>query len=280
MVVTLALETDEARAAAEAATDGDGLLLLVPRVDGRYARVGTVARVESTGELPNGLDAVVLRGLFRAVVGVGVAGSGPAVWVEADPARDPEQATDRARELAQEYRAVVAAIAERLRGASAPGRAGRRLGARRARRHGGLVARPRRSSARSSCSRRSTSRQRLALAVAWARDALAELELTEKIRTEVSDGMEKQQREFLLRRQLDAIRKELGESDDDAVAEYRARLDERDVPDSVREAIVARARSARAHRRPEPRAGVDPNVARHDARRAVGHAFRRDSRRR
>ena len=122
--------------------------------------------------------------------------------------------------------------------------------------------------------------ERLSLAVAWARDALAELELTEKIRTEVSDGMEKQQREFLLRRQLDAIRKELGESDDDAVGEYRARLDERDVPDSVREAIVARARSTRAHRRPEPRAGVDPNVARHDPRRAVGHAFRRDPRRR
>ena len=72
----------------------------------------------------------------------------------------------------------------------------------------------------------------------WARDALAELELTEKIRTEVSDGMDKQQREFLLRRQLDAIRKELGESDDDIVAEYRARLDGRDVPEAVREAVT------------------------------------------
>src|SRR5713101_5452259 len=61
MVVTLALETDEAKTAAEAAGP-EGRLLLVPRVDGRYARVGTVARVESGGELPNGTHALVLRG--------------------------------------------------------------------------------------------------------------------------------------------------------------------------------------------------------------------------
>ena len=116
MVVTLVLETDEARAAAEAATEGDGRLLLVPRVEGRYARVGTVARIESTGELPNGLDAVVLRGLTRAVVGVGVPGTGAAVWVQVDVVPDPAEPSDRARELAKEYRAVVGAIAGRLRG--------------------------------------------------------------------------------------------------------------------------------------------------------------------
>jgi ATP-dependent Lon protease len=237
MVVTLVLETEEARAAAGAATSGDGLLLLVPRVDGRYARVGTVARVESTGELPNGMDAVVLRGLFRAVVGVGVAGSGPAVWVQADPARDPEPATDRAHELAKEYRAVVAAIAERLRGA-------RLQDALAGVSELGALADTAGWWPDLSVERKVELletvdvEERLSLAVAWARDALAELELTEKIRTEVSDGMEKQQREFLLRRQLDAIRKELGEGDEDVVAEYRARLDERAVPDSVREAIV------------------------------------------
>jgi len=74
MVVTLALETEAARTAAEAA-GSEGLLLLVPKVDGRYARVGTVARVESEGELPNGIRALVLRGLHRAVVGTGVTGT-------------------------------------------------------------------------------------------------------------------------------------------------------------------------------------------------------------
>ena len=71
MVVTIALETDEARAAADAA-GADGQLLLVPRVDGRYARVGTVVQLEDTGELRNGLRALVVRGLHRAVIGAGV----------------------------------------------------------------------------------------------------------------------------------------------------------------------------------------------------------------
>src|SRR3954469_10419968 len=89
MVVTLALETDEAKAAAEAALAGDGHLLLVPYADGRYARVGTVARVDSAGELPNGMNALILRGLHRAVLGaavpapVGAAGAaGGALYVE------------------------------------------------------------------------------------------------------------------------------------------------------------------------------------------------------
>jgi ATP-dependent Lon protease len=79
---------------------------------------------------------------------------------------------------------------------------------------------------------------RLEKVLGWARDALAELEVAEKIRSEVSDGMEKQQREFLLRRQMDAIRKELGEGDEDFVAEYRRRIDEGALPDGVREAAI------------------------------------------
>ena len=82
-VATLTLETDEARAAVAAANDGDGRLLLVPRIDGRYARVGTVAVVEESGELPNGLSAAIIRGLHRATLGTGVAGTGTALWVEA-----------------------------------------------------------------------------------------------------------------------------------------------------------------------------------------------------
>src|SRR5581483_10713059 len=66
----------------------------------------------------------------------------------------------------------------------------------------------------------------------------AELEVAEKIRSDVTDGMEKQQREFLLRRQMDAIRKELGEGDDDIAGEYRRRIDEADLPDSVRDAAI------------------------------------------
>ena len=111
MVVTIALETDEARAAADAATSTDDQLLLVPRVDGRFARVGTVVKIEDAGELRNGLRALVVRGLHRATIGAGVAGTGTALWVEAETV-DDEPVTDEARELAREYRAVVENILE------------------------------------------------------------------------------------------------------------------------------------------------------------------------
>lgn len=87
MVVTVALETDEARAAADAAMSGPGQLLLVPRIQGRYASVGAVATIETSGELPNGGRALVLRATGRAVIGVGVPGSGTALWVQAEPAQ-------------------------------------------------------------------------------------------------------------------------------------------------------------------------------------------------
>src|SRR4051812_13222384 len=85
MVVTMAIESDEARAAIDATEFADGRVLLVPRLDDRYARVGTVAKVEDSGELPSGLRAIVVRGLHRAVVGTGVpAPTGSALWVQAE----------------------------------------------------------------------------------------------------------------------------------------------------------------------------------------------------
>ena len=129
MVVTATLETPESRSASSAAGDTGGHLLLVPKVDGRYATVGTVAKIENAGELPNGQLAVVVRGLHRARIGAGVAGTGTATWVEIEPIDDPP-ATERATQLAREYRAVVenileargaAQVAELLRGMTDPG---------------------------------------------------------------------------------------------------------------------------------------------------------------
>jgi ATP-dependent Lon protease len=237
MVVTLALETDEAKAAADAIGD-DGQLLLVPRVDGRYARVGTIARVESAGELPNGVRALVLRGVQRAVVGVGVAGTSSGLWVEAEPVDDSGEPTEHVRELARDYRAIVGAIAERLgagrlrealRGVTDPGALADTAGwwpELEAERKLELL-------------ETLDVEERLEKVVAWARDALAELDVAEKIRSEVTDGMERQQREFLLRQQLSAIKKELGEEgDDDVIEEYRRRVAEGGLPESVRESAT------------------------------------------
>ena len=238
MVVTLALETDEAKAAADAAVDGDGQLLLVPRVDGSYARVGTIARVESAGELPNGERALVLRGVQRAVVGVGVAGTSAGLWVEADPVEDDGEPTERARELARDFRAIVGAIAERLgasrlrealRGVTDPGALADTAG-------WWPDLEPER---KVELLETLDVEQRLEKVVAWARDALAELDVADKIRSEVTDGMQKQQREFLLRQQMSAIKKELGEDgDDDVIEEYRRRVAEGGLPEAVRESAT------------------------------------------
>jgi ATP-dependent Lon protease len=110
MVVTIALETPEARAAADAAAGGE--LLLVPVIDGRYSSVGVVTKIEDHGDLPNGLTALVLRGEHRALIGSGVAGEGSALWVQANRAVETSRQTPRAAELSREYKAVVESILE------------------------------------------------------------------------------------------------------------------------------------------------------------------------
>src|SRR5207302_7805669 len=60
---------------------------------------------------------------------------------------------------------------------------------------------------------------RLRKLIEWTRETLADASLKDKIRSEVQEGMEKRQREFLLRQQMEAIKKELGEGDGDVAAE-------------------------------------------------------------
>jgi ATP-dependent Lon protease len=234
MVVTLALETDEAKAAVDAAGDSADVLL-VPRQDGRYARVGTIAHIEGRMTLPGGTPALVVRGEGRAAVGAGVVGTGSALWVEVAEVEDPP-ASDRTPELAREYRAVARALLDAL-------------GARRLTSSLADVDEPGALADTAawlpdlSFERKVELLEtvdvdeRLERATTWAKEALGEIELAEKIRSDVTDGMETRQREFLLRQQMAAIRKELGEDDDDPVAEYRARLADRDLPADVVEAV-------------------------------------------
>jgi len=235
MVVTLALETDEARDAVDAAVDGQ--VLLVPRIDGLYTQVGTVAAVEDTGEVRRGVRAAVVRGLHRARIGAGVPGLGRALLVEADAVDDVEP-SERAHDLAREYVAVIESVLDH-RGARGIAAALRELD------DPGQIADTAGYSPDLSTDQKLQVLEtvdveaRLEKVLGWAKDTLAELTLKERIRTEVSDGMEKQQREFLLRQQLSAIRKELGESDDEDLTDrYRARAHEPGVPDAVREAVL------------------------------------------
>ncbi|HWC12454.1 MAG TPA: LON peptidase substrate-binding domain-containing protein [Acidimicrobiales bacterium] len=205
MVVTMALETEEARVAVEAAASGDGRLLVVPRVDDRYARVGTVSKLEDSGELPSGTRAVVVRGMERAVVGAGVPGTGSALWVQAERVGEHEP-SERCFELAREYRAVVQNIleergarqlAEALRGITDPGAMADTAG----------YSPDLTLEQKVELLETVDVEARLERVLAWAKDTLADLALKERIRNDVAEGMEKTQREFLLRQQLAAIRK-------------------------------------------------------------------------
>ncbi len=237
MVITMALETDEARAAVEAATAADGHLLLVPRVDGRYAGVGTITTIEDSGKLPNGVRGVVVRGVQRARIGAGVPGTGSALWVRIEPVEEHADG-DAVDELAREYRAVMeniltergaAGLITVLDNMTEPGALADSAG----------YSPDLDFEQKTLVLETVDVEARLRLVLDWARETLGDLTLRQRIRTDVEEGMEKTQREFLLRRQMDAIRKELGElgDGDDQGDDLRARVDAADLPDDVRTAV-------------------------------------------
>jgi len=233
MVVTLTIESDEARAAIGATAEGDdALLMTVPRVDGRYAGVGVVAEIEDVGRMRNGVEAVVIRGLRRATVGLGVAGTGEATWVQVEPADEP--VSDRARDLAKEYRGAIEAItdargvpavAEFLRGVTDAGQLADTSG------YSPDLSFEQKVDVLETLDVEA----RLEKVLRWAKETLAEIQVKERIRDEVAGSLEERQREVLLREQMSAIRKELGEDGtEDVIEEYRTKIAEAGMPEDVR----------------------------------------------
>ena len=236
MVVTIALETDEARNAIAAAHAADSAIFVVPKIDGRYARIGTLARVEDAVRLPTRIEVRVIRGLQRAMLGTTVAEVGDAVWVQIEPIEDSAPASERVRELARVYRATVENIveargvpevAQMLRGITDPGALVDTAG----------YSPDLSFEQKVEILQTLDVERRLELAIAWANRTLADLELKEKIGREVAEGMDKRQREFLLREQLEAIRKELGEADDgpSIAEEFRAKIAASGMPEQARQ---------------------------------------------
>ena len=240
MVFTLTLETEEARAAVEAAPTSGGRLVLVPRIEGRYSPVGVISEIVETGELPGGSLAAVVRGVERATIGTAVPGTGSALWIQVDPVTRSD-ASEQALALAREYRAVLENIllsrgagrmAERLRDITDPGQISDISG----------YSPDLTLAQKVEVLETLDLEKRLRLVLGWARDTLADLTLRERVKSNVEEGIERTQREFLLRRQLEAIRKELNEldgTDDDGSPDgYRTRIEQLDVPDGVKTAVV------------------------------------------
>src|SRR5207237_444997 len=115
MSATIPMDSEDARSAVQAALAQDGLLLLLPKVDSRYATVGVVAKIEEQGNLPDGTEVAAVQGRTRAVLGQVTPENG-SLWAQVELAPDPTAWSDRARELAHEYRAIVENILE-IRGA-------------------------------------------------------------------------------------------------------------------------------------------------------------------
>jgi ATP-dependent Lon protease len=232
MSVTLAVEGDDQKAAIEAARQGNRLILLVPRVEGKFGAIGTAARLGESAELPTGAEAFMIRGEYRARLGSGQADIGGALWVKADPIEDPEPPTEKSVELAREYRALLENLVESrgvpqvvqfLRAARTPGHLADLAG----------YSPDLSTEQKLQILETVDLEERLTTLIKWTKGILADASLKEKIRSDVAEGMEKTQREFLLRQQLEAIKKQLNEGQTDVVSTYRERVAKAEMPESV-----------------------------------------------
>jgi ATP-dependent protease La len=214
----------------------DERVLLVPRHDGEYAMVGTVAEVSELVRLPGGGRAVNLTGLHRGTAGAAHTDPDGRLRVEVEEHPDEEPPGVKTRELEREYRAVVEEILS-LRGDGE----GRIASFVRSIRETGTLADTAAYAPETSFEEKIELLQavdiveRLEVAVRLQRERLAELQIRRRIRDDVEDGAQKQQREYILRRQMESIRKELGEDDASVSEDYRTKIAEADMPEGVRE---------------------------------------------
>src|SRR6187549_1687767 len=210
-------------------------VLLVPRHEGEYARVGTVAEVAEHVRLPGGVGAVSLVGLHRGLAGAAHTDAQGRLRVEVEERPDEEPPGVKTRDLEREYRAVVEEILE-LRGDD-----GRVSSFVRSIAEAGTLADTAAYAPEASFEQRIELLEavdvveRLELAVRLQRERLAELQIRQRIREDVEEGAQKQQREYILRKQLESIRKELGEDEASVSEDYRGKIAEADLPDPVRE---------------------------------------------
>ena len=230
MVVTIRVETEEGKTALAASGKSHGRLLLVPKLEGRYSTVGTIAEIQSDED-----GSVVVSGLARARVGAGSVDDSGALWVEVEEYPEVDIIDDELGALIAEYRAVVSAVLEN-RGLA--GVAERLLAVDNPSQLADLAVYSPDLSLEQKVELLEALdiRRRLGMLLVWMRELLADLELRRKVREDATERIEKGQKDYILRQQMEAIRKELGE-DADLGSEYRAKLAERALPEKVRESI-------------------------------------------
>jgi ATP-dependent Lon protease len=215
---------------------GDGeRVVLVPRKGEDFASVGTVAEVGERIRLPGGARAVSLEGLHRGRIGAASTDATGALRVEVTDHPDDEPVDGKTRQLEREYRAVVEELLE-LRGDD-----GRIAAFVRSITEPGALADTSGYAPDLSYEQKVELletldvTERLEKALGMQRERLSEMQVRTRIREDVRSGAEKQQREYFLRKQMESIRKELGEDEGSVVEEYRAQIEEAGMPEAVRE---------------------------------------------
>jgi ATP-dependent Lon protease len=213
----------------------DERVVLVPRHENEFLEVGTIAEVGEQLRLPGGGHAVAISGEHRALIGAAQTGPEGELRVEVDERPDESPVDGKTRNLEREYRAIVEEILE-LRGDD--GRIAAFLRA---------IAEPGALADSAGYSPQLTYEQkvellrtldvteRLELAVKLQRESLAELQVRKRIREDVQEGAENQQREYFLRKQMESIRKELGEDEGSVAEEYRTKIEAAEMPEEVNE---------------------------------------------
>ncbi len=235
MVVTVTIESEEAKRAVAAAESSGGQLILVPRVEGEYASVGTIADIQEISQ-EDGSTALI-AGAARARIGTGTTRGDDVLWVSAERLFDADLSDDPdIRRLATEYRVVVeqilefrgiGAMASRILDLDDPGQLADLA-----------VYSPDLSLAQKiEVLETLDVRARLEKVLAWMNEVLAGLSIRKQIREDATERIDKSQREYLLRQQLDAIKAELGEGGIDAGSDYRKQLEEANLPEAAAEAI-------------------------------------------
>jgi ATP-dependent Lon protease len=223
MTVTLGVDVGE-----------ESRVLLVPKHDEAYAKVGVIADVVDRVRMRGRVSAVVLNGIERGVAGAATTDPDGSLWVEVEPRPDESVPEVRTKEIEREFRAVVEEILE-LRGDDGRARAFVRSIT-----ETGALADASGYSPDLNFAQKTRLLEtidvveRLKMALELQRERLAELQVRKKIRDEAESGAQKQQRDYLLRKQLDSIRKELGEDDAAAAGDYRQKIEEAGMPETVR----------------------------------------------
>jgi ATP-dependent Lon protease len=210
-------------------------VLLVPRQNGVFAKVGVVAEVTDRVQVAGRGFAVSLTARHRGIPGAAHPHRDGQLRVDVDERPDTVPAKRLTEEIEREYRATVeellqlrgddGRISAFVRGIADPGALADTSG----------YAPDLSVAQKIELLEALDVVERLTLATRLQRERLAELQVRKRIREDVESGAQKQQREYFLHRQMDAIKKELGEGEGSVVEEYRKKIAAAGMPEKVQQ---------------------------------------------